>query len=206
MKKGFTLLELLIVIAILAILASTAVVVLNPAEILRKSRDSSRLQDLDSMRTALNYYIANTSTPVLGSQPTIGCMDQTVAPCTAGCTYSHLTGVFSGSTVSSASTTRTVGGAGWIPVALSSLTGGSPLSSWPVDPTNSSTSARYYAYQCNYANTTFTLYANMESATYKNGGSSDVESKDGGSIAAVYEVGTAFLTAATGTNFFNDAN
>lgn len=201
MKKGFTLLELLIVIAILAILASTAVVVLNPAEILRKSRDASRLSDMASMRTAINYYIANTSSPILGIDSTgTGCTDNAT-----DYTFSHKTGVFSTGTTSSASTTRTVAGGGWVPVALSSLTGGSPLAAWPIDPTNNSTSARYYAYQCNYTNTTFTVFANMESNTYKNGGSGDVESTDGGNIAHVYEVGTAFLTSATSTNFYNDA-
>ena len=65
-KKGFTLLELLIVIAILAILASVTFVALNPAELLKKSRDAQRLADLAWVQTAINSYIANTSTPILG--------------------------------------------------------------------------------------------------------------------------------------------
>lgn len=203
-EKGFTLLELLIVIAILAILASTAFVVLNPAEILRKSRDSQRLSDLASIRTAINFYISNTSTPVLGTSATVGCVDQSTKY-----TYSHVSGVFSTvpySTTPSASSSRAVDGSGWIPVVLSSLIGGSPLSSWPVDPTGSFNSSRYYAYLCNSSNSTFTVFANMESGTYKKDGPSDVESKDGGNLPHVYEVGTAFLVTATSASFYNDAN
>jgi prepilin-type N-terminal cleavage/methylation domain-containing protein len=200
MKRGFTLLELLIVSAILAVLASAAVVVLNPAEILRKSRDTSRITDLASIRTAINYYIANTSSPVLGSNSSDGCTDQTT-----DYTYSHITaGVAYTGTTASASTTRTVAGAGWIPVALSSLTGGSPLSAWPIDPvnTNTTSSSRYYAYLCHNGNAQFTIFADMESTTYAKDGPSDVESRDGGNIAAVYEVGSAFLVSATSTNFY----
>jgi len=201
-KKGFTLLELLIVIAILAILASTAFVVLNPAEILRKARDSQRMSDMASLRTALNYFIANTSTPVLGTSSTDGCTDQTVDyTYTAEPTFDVL---YTGTT-ESASTSRAVTSAGWIPVDLDSLLGGSPLSAWPVDPNPSTSADRYYAYLCHAGNVTFTSYANMESGTYKYLGPSDVESKDGGNLNTVYEVGTAFLATATGTAFYENS-
>ena len=52
--KGFTLLELLIVIGILAILAGVVVLVLNPAELLRQARDSQRISDLSTMRSAIS--------------------------------------------------------------------------------------------------------------------------------------------------------
>ena len=45
MKKGFTLVELLIVIGIVAILATIVVLVINPVELLKESRDSRRLSD-----------------------------------------------------------------------------------------------------------------------------------------------------------------
>ena len=44
--KGFTLLELLIVIGILGVLSVALVFVLNPAESLKKARDSQRMSDL----------------------------------------------------------------------------------------------------------------------------------------------------------------
>lgn len=53
-KKGFTLIEILIVVAIIGILSSVVVVGLGPAQ--RKGRDSRRLSDLRSVQTALELY------------------------------------------------------------------------------------------------------------------------------------------------------
>lgn len=64
-SKGFTLLELLIVIAILAILATVVVLVLNPAETLKKTRDSQRLTDMSVSRAALALYITQINEPKL---------------------------------------------------------------------------------------------------------------------------------------------
>lgn len=201
-KKGFTLLELLIVIAILAILASITFVALNPAELLRKARDSQRLADLASIRTAVNYYIANTGTPYLGNSGN-GCAGENTPT-----VFSHVTGVVHTSTFTTAATTTTQGvdGTGWIRINLSALAGGSPLAKWPIDPnptTSSANPGRYYAYVCSGTATTFTAFANMESSTYANGGASDVESKDGGALSTIYEVGSSFsLITATAANFF----
>ena len=209
-KKGFTLLELLIVIAILAILASVTFVALNPAELLKKSRDTQRLADLASVKTAINYYIANTSSPTLGTAldgTGTGCVDNGT-----DYTFSHITAAYYTGTTSAytdaSRTSQTIGTTGWVPVRLDHLTGGSPLSKWPVDPNVTTATAnpgRYYAYLCNHTNVTFTLYTNMESSSYTYGGSGDVESRDGGSIAGLYEVGSAFLATATSANFFVNA-
>ncbi len=63
-KKGFTLLELLIVIAIMAVLAAVAIFVLNPAETLRETRDAQRVSDLATMKTAVALYITKTTSTV----------------------------------------------------------------------------------------------------------------------------------------------
>ena len=62
--KGLTLLELLIVIAIIAILSAILIFVLNPAETLRKSRDSQRISDLNTLNRTLAFLITKTSNPV----------------------------------------------------------------------------------------------------------------------------------------------
>ncbi|MFA7202011.1 MAG: type II secretion system protein, partial [Candidatus Paceibacterota bacterium] len=47
--SSFTLIELLIVIGILAILTAAVVIVLNPTELLKQGRDSTRMTDLASL-------------------------------------------------------------------------------------------------------------------------------------------------------------
>ena len=79
-------------------------------------------------------------------------------------------------------------GTGWVNVNLAAITGGSPLSSLPLDPVNDATN--YYAFERT-SILTYEIDANMESAKYVSGGGSDVESnnKDGGNNGIWYEVG-----------------
>lgn len=55
-KKGFTLVELLISIAILSILAIGTMYVINPLGQIAKAKDGVRLNDLSHIKTALNMY------------------------------------------------------------------------------------------------------------------------------------------------------
>ena len=54
MKKGFTLIEILIVVAIIAILASIVLIGLGPAQ--QSGRDARRLSDLHEIQNALELY------------------------------------------------------------------------------------------------------------------------------------------------------
>ncbi|MDP3729466.1 MAG: type II secretion system protein, partial [bacterium] len=54
--RGFTLVELTIVIGILTILGSAAVILLNPAELYQRVRDSARISDLRTLSDAINLY------------------------------------------------------------------------------------------------------------------------------------------------------
>jgi len=174
--KGFTLIELIIVIAIIAILATTVILVLNPVNILAEARDSQRIADLGQLNSALGLYLATVGTPALG---TAGNCNVHIAGLAVNCAGRHV-----GATT--VATGRNVDGTGWIPVNLTLTSGGAPLSALPVDPSNTTT--YFYSYATN-GTSTYELNANMESGRYANGGDGDVESTDGGSLADVYELG-----------------
>lgn len=55
-SKGFTLVELLIVISIMGILSGITLRVINPTELNKKSRDSQRIVDAKKLQTALELY------------------------------------------------------------------------------------------------------------------------------------------------------
>ncbi|MEK7462898.1 MAG: type II secretion system protein [Patescibacteria group bacterium] len=195
-KKGFTLIELLIVIGILAILATVTLLVLNPAQMFAQARDSQRISDLNSLKSAIALYLSTVSSPSLGTNcstayyGTMATSGAATATALWGTGNLHVTWTV-------ADATSTVGTTGWAPVALGSIPGGSPISSLPVDPTNFSvslnsnqtiTSAYYYA--CSSTQTTFKLVGNMESQRYAKDGTDDKESTDGGINSAYYETGT----------------
>lgn len=182
MKKGFTLIELLIVIGIIAVLATAVLLVLNPAQILAETRDTQRFSDLDTAKNAIALYLTTVSSP---SMATVGTCATNFWASIAGATEN-----FAGVPTQHANVSRTVDGTGWLPVNFTSITGGSPLSVLPVDPTNSTT--YNYQYQCDNTAKTFELNANLESAKYASGGGSDKEANtaDGGDVGTIYEVGS----------------
>jgi prepilin-type N-terminal cleavage/methylation domain-containing protein len=68
MKKGFTLIEILIVVVIIGILASVALTVIQPDVLYSRARDSRRQTDLKTLQTGLeNYYAENRSYPYPGN-------------------------------------------------------------------------------------------------------------------------------------------
>ena len=192
---GFTLVELLIVIAILAVLATAAVLVLNPAELLKQARDSTSISDLSILNSAIGLYIADSTYSI-----SLVC-DATFTPvATASTTYNTFTKNETTGYKKVSSSTAT-DGSGWVNINFKSISSGSPLSRLPIDPINrgstisnpNPTSTQYfYAYICNGNKGTYELNANMESTKYKSTGPSDVESdsEDGGNNNDWYEIGS----------------
>ena len=180
-SKGFTLVELLVVIAIVAVLSTVVIITLNPAELLKQTRDSNRISDMATLKSAVSLYLADATTPSLGSA-TLCYESTTLAPTSTGCG-----GLFAGTRTTTQGDSRTVDGTGWIPVNFNGISSGSPLGNLPIDPLNNET--YFYAYAA--SGGVFEVNSNMESNRYVNGGSEDVESKDGGNKADNYEAGNA---------------
>jgi len=61
-KQGFNLIEILLIIGIVLILAAVVVVIINPKNLLAKSRDAQRFSDISSLVTATNLYLADNKT------------------------------------------------------------------------------------------------------------------------------------------------
>ncbi len=235
-KTGFTLLELLIVIVIIAILSVTLILVLNPAETLKKARDAQRISDLSTMKTAIAIYVTSKTTPQLdGPSGTVNdkCDGGTAAseelwvsvPATAGggeditdatppIGWTQAATSWEQSLTSASSTLAD--GTGWIPINLSSITGGSPISHMPVDPVNDvsittgsdvstaivvTNGALMYRYACKKSTVAFEIDARLESSAYGVTGDDDRAAKDGGDNTKLYEMGTD-LSILPGTNDF----
>lgn len=202
--KGFTLLELLIVIAILAILAAIAIFVLNPAETLRESRDTQRVSDLATLKTAIGLYITKTTSPDLTNDATDN--NRCVQGGSPTLFYSYPSdgsgglitdtsfdgGNFSTSSQATSSYYALPDGTGWIRIKFSGLTGGSPISDVPVDPTNSiatlsavTSTDLVYRFACAKNDVTFEINAQLESTSV-----GARKTKDGGNNSLLYEVGT----------------
>jgi prepilin-type N-terminal cleavage/methylation domain-containing protein len=195
-KKGFTLIELLVVIAIIAILAVVVVLTLNPAELLRQARDSNRISDFATLKSALGLYSedVNTTTPMYNATDSIFGTSGAVTSTTA--TYEGTASTsFGFTTVASTnnynavttSTSRAVTGSGWLPVNMTAISSGAPIGSLPVDPLNSGNNIYLYGA----TSTSYKLATKMESVKYGYSGSgSDVVSTDGGNNTNTYEQGS----------------
>ncbi len=181
-KKGFTLLELLIVIGVLAVLATATLLVLNPVEILRQSRDSTRISDLANLKNALSIYITGIASPDLDGGTT-SCA--TLCYTNASSVTTNCGGRHSSKTTTEDST-RETDATGWIPVNFNAIPGGSPIPVLPIDPTNNAT--YFYSYACDNTNTTFELDTVFESVKYLT--TENYDGTDGGGSAATYEIGT----------------
>jgi prepilin-type N-terminal cleavage/methylation domain-containing protein len=166
LRQGFTLVELLVVVAIVFILAAVVFLILDPTELQRQARDSARLADLANLNNAIST-AASEATP---SAEAILCHGGKY-PC-------------SGASYPLGTDTRKNDGIGWIKVDLTS----GPLkdSMLFIDPTNDS--AFHYTYCAD--NDAWELNTTLESKKQKEAMSKDTGDQNATDPSGKYEVGT----------------
>jgi prepilin-type N-terminal cleavage/methylation domain-containing protein len=215
MKKGFTLIELIIVLAIIAVLVAILIAVLKPGQMFARLRDTQRTADLNTIGKAIDVYLADlaqnpsaitmtasgtlvrpTSSltySITISDPLGGCVGgatptifYSAADPTSGGT-GNITGPGGDFKAVRATTSRAVDGTGWVPIPFTS-SGIINLTALPIDPRNGPTITSVPSYYYTYACKTdfsYELDARLEINT-----STALNSNDGGDINFLYEVGS----------------
>lgn len=114
-RDGFTLVELLIVIAIIGVLGTVVIITLNPAELVKQARDSTWLSDIDTINKALAITqidalpLGNANTIYVSIPDTLSnCGSLGLPTLPSGWSYACVT----------AANLRNTNGTGWIPVNL----------------------------------------------------------------------------------------
>lgn len=72
-KKGFTLIEILVVIALIAILAAVTIVALNPGKAFQDARNSTRSSDVNAILNAITQYTSEQGNSLGGLGITATC-------------------------------------------------------------------------------------------------------------------------------------
>ena len=170
--RGFTLVELLIVIAIIAILAAVVVLIINPVEITKRTRDATRLSDLTTLQNAINVSVQEATG---ASGYALYCNDPNA---TTDCT---------GTSNPAGAASQAINGTGWVKINLSNQNS-VQVPTLPVDPLNNS------AFHYRYCGTTtgWKMLTRLESIK-----ESGRMLTDGGSSNADYETGSVLSIACT---------
>lgn len=169
-SEAFTLVELLIVIAIISILAAVIMLVIDPIEILNRARDANRLSDFNSLQKAIDASLRE-STPG-GVNTACGVDADPFVMCTGRSTDNILT-------------VREIHGDGWVKANVGNQENNITMPVLPVDPVN--TLNIHYTY-CGLGNR-YELIGYLQSKQ-KNSLMND----DGGKDVDRYEVGTVSET------------
>jgi len=156
------LIEVLISVGVVATLSAAVFVAINPAELLRQARDSIRLADTRTIRAVANLYRVDVG-GYMGDNHVIYISLPDMDP---SCGNLALPGLPTGWRYNCVpfSSQKNVNGFGWLPLNLSAISIGSPLSSLPIDPINTAVGGYYYSYIPNSADGNFSV--RVESQKY----------------------------------------
>lgn len=178
-------LELVIVVGILGVIATVAVVIINPTQILTRSRDSNRLGELASINKALQV----AEVQEVGSFGNLNTVYVSLPDSSPTCSNLSLPALPSDwfYACSSSTSYKNIDGTGWIPVNFKSISVGSPLPVLPVDPVNTVDGGLYYTY----TRGSWILTATLESSDYQE------------EYATAYGTSTSVYVLSTKNSIFN---
>jgi hypothetical protein len=153
---------------------------------LKQTRDTKRISNLKSLNNALSIFQATKPTTSMG---TANIVYISIPDSDSSCTNLSLPTLPTGYTYQCSTTDnyKKTDGTGWIPVNFDSLDIGSPLSSLPIDPTNTTSTNLFFTYT---TGGSWELNAILESSANKLSGDNDKTSLDGGDSYSTYEIGT----------------
>lgn len=193
-EKGFTLVELLIVLALIAVLAAILIVIIKPGQIFIRARDSQRIGDLRNLQSAIDTYLAEMAVnPGLKWTERDSCnniffsVSGTLPP-------TGWPAMPSGKTASGTTSTA-ANGTGWLPLNFGAvpLLG---LDKLPLDPRNGiqgtingTTTVFAYSFACE-TDFSYELAAKLEGPTStmaNDGGNRNCDTA--GSVDCLYEAG-----------------
>jgi competence protein ComGC len=180
---SFTLIEMIIVLAIIIGIVAILIAVLKPSKMLQGLRDTQRIADLKKIVDSITYYeTENYGLLSFYGTPTLVyiSLPDTDASCSSW--LNQLPTLPIGYGYRCSATPTNIDGTGWIPInfSASSLVN---LQKLPIDPINKP--PYYYTYV---VGGSYELTALMERDTNK--GPDSIAGKDGGTENFVYEVGT----------------
>lgn len=136
-RSGFTLIEILLAIGIIAVLATVVVVSLDPISRFRDARDARRLSDIQSILSAVHQYVIDNQ----GAFPSgLDTTERQIGTASSGCSISGECSVSTGSCVDLSSSLDRY------------------LKDIPYDPSNGSAARSHYSISLN-ANNIVTVTA-----------------------------------------------
>ncbi len=177
--RAFTLIELLIVIAIIAILGSATVLVLNPIELMKQGRDGTRINDTENIEKSIKMTLFNNPSLIDSLSPT----NIYLSLPTGSCPTNPPSGYSYVCNATSANMNK-VDGTGWIPLSLQNM------ATLPVDP-NAGNNNDYYAFVADPVTKTFVITSLLESEKQ----TKLTAAKDGGTDPGRFEKGNPTLWA-----------
>ncbi|MFA6492849.1 MAG: hypothetical protein WCV58_01780 [Patescibacteria group bacterium] len=160
-RGGFSFIQILIILALIAMLGGAIIYILKPSKVLEKSRDAKRFADIKELSMAVNQYLADKHD-----------FQGLVGP------YSSIdTGFFDDAT------REKIDSKGWIPLDFTIISTGASFNSLPIDPLNNST----YNYRLGVSVNNKTYEFNC---VFERPENITKHSTDGGNDPNVYELGT----------------